>query len=184
MKTNFFIIILFLTDSCSLNTPKKFEEQVNLCGLNDNKFSLGDTFLHIKAAIGDSINVNDDVYSNDQKNQKTIYYYDTTYFKGNMITQSIQLNFYLDTLTSVSVSNYGLDIAKTLEFLKRQFSSCKHSIDNIKLDSINYNYEDDDYYFSLYKIKNDINSESISFLFTYPTKGLFSDQDSVNKIQY
>jgi hypothetical protein len=110
--------------------------------------------------------VNDDVYSGSQSNTRALSYQDTIAFSSTIVIRSVYLEFYQDTLRSVSVYNQGPDIKSTLAFIKDQFRQCDIEVEGNESDTVYYKLIDERHYFSIYKIRN-ADNEAIAYLYTY-----------------
>jgi hypothetical protein len=138
----------------------------SLCGLRASGVHLGDLYQSVLGGFENRVNVNDDVYSGSQSNTRALSYQDTIAFSSTIVIRSVYLEFYQDTLRSVSVYNQGPDIKSTLAFIKDQFRQCDIEVEGNELDTVYYKLIDERHYFSIYKIRN-ADNEAIAYLYTY-----------------
>ena len=139
---------------------------LSICGQRVSGVHLGDLYQNVLDGFENRVNVNDDVYSGSQSNTKALSYQDIIAYRSIIVNRSVYLEFYQDTLRSVSVYNQGPDIESTLEFIKDQFRQCGLEIEGSESDTVYYKLIDERHYFSIYKIRY-ADKEAIAYLYTY-----------------
>jgi hypothetical protein len=139
---------------------------LSICGQRVSGVHLGDLYQNVLDGFENRVNVNDDVYSGSQSNTKALSYQDIIAYRSIIVNRSVYLEFYQDTLRSVSVYNQGPDIESTLEFIKDQFRQCGLEIEGNESDTVYYKLIDERHYFSIYKIRY-TDKEAIAYLYTY-----------------
>lgn len=160
-----FILISFSCGSEQSSSGSTSRGDFLVCGLSSGQIYLGDVYQVVLEEIKNEVNIEDD-YGDDAVRERLIYYYDTIFYNKCELIQSVHLTFSLDTLRSVSVTNYGLDIRSTLEFLQSQFQSCELDIRLNESGPSYYRGESNGIYASVYKTQF-IDRESIVFVFKY-----------------